>query len=78
MVPVGEVENFCRDLGSHGPKFVNKLLTEVRFDDPKLAGLRAFVELVHLGSHAPLEEAASVENGDSDPETESTIQAVDA
>ncbi len=64
LVPVGEVENFCRSLGSHGPKFVNKLLTQVPFDDPKLDGLRAFVELVHQGSHAPLEETARTVDGD--------------
>lgn len=62
LVPVGEVENFCRSLGSHGPKFVNKLLTEVPFDDPKLEDLRTFVELVHQGSHAPLEEIGKEED----------------
>lgn len=56
LVPVGEIENFCRSLGSHGPKFVNKLLTEVSIDDTKLAVLRTFVERVHQGSHAPLEQ----------------------
>lgn len=54
LVPVGEIENFCRDLGSHGPKFVNKLLTEVPFDDFRLESLRQFVSLVHKGKHAPL------------------------
>lgn len=56
LVPVGEIENFCRSLGSHGPKFVNKLLTELSMDDAKLAELRTFVERVHQGSHAPLEQ----------------------
>lgn len=55
LVPVGEIENFCRSLGSHGPKFVNKVLTEVPFADPKLDKLREFVRLVHEGPHAPLE-----------------------
>ena len=56
LVPVGEVENFCRSLGSHGPKFVNKLLAQVPLDDPKLDSLRIFMERVHKGSHAPLED----------------------
>ncbi len=59
LVPVGEVENFCRSLGSHGPRFVNKLLTQVPFDDPKLGDLRTFVELVHQGCHAPLEQTVN-------------------
>lgn len=55
LVPVGEVENFCRELGSHGPKFVNRLLTEVVLDDARLTELRKFVEHVHRGPHAPLD-----------------------
>ncbi|MCE0745326.1 ATP-binding protein [Acetobacter sicerae] len=64
LVPVGEIENFCRDLGSHGPKFVNKLLTEVSFDDVRLDSLRQFVSLVHKGKHAPLSDGVtkSVDN----------------
>ena len=54
VIDVGEIENFCRDLGSHGPKFVNKLLTEVIFDDERLEELRRFVKRVHKGAHAPL------------------------
>ena len=37
LVPVGEIENFCREIGSHGPKFVTKLLSEKSFGDAKLA-----------------------------------------
>lgn len=55
LVPVGELENFCREFGNkHGPRFVNRLLTEMTLDDERLAGLRAFVERVHLGPHAPI------------------------
>ncbi|GAN67177.1 ATP-dependent nuclease [Acetobacter orientalis] len=54
LVPVGEIENFCRELGNHGPKFVRKLLTEIPLDDVKLESLRQFVSLVHKGKHAPL------------------------
>lgn len=54
LVPVGEVENFCRELGSHGPKFVNKLLSSVALDDDRLSDLRDFTAHVHKGKHAPL------------------------
>ena len=47
VVPVGEIENFCPDVGSHGPKFVTKLLQTVPLDDERLAGLRKFVGHVH-------------------------------
>ena len=53
LVGVGEVENFCRELGSHGLRFVNKLLTDVPFDDGRLEALRRFVKHVHNGPHAP-------------------------
>jgi energy-coupling factor transporter ATP-binding protein EcfA2 len=49
MVPVGEIENFCRDVGSHGPKFVTKVLSEISLGDQRLDGLRKFTEKVHLG-----------------------------
>ena len=51
LIPVGEIENFCREIGLHGPKFVTKLLSEVSLDDQRLAELRAFVERVHKGKH---------------------------
>ena len=54
LVDVGEVENFCGEIGSHGPKFVNKLLTGLRLDDDRLDALRKFVKRVYKGSHAPL------------------------
>lgn len=62
LVHVGEIENFCRELGSHGPKFVNKLLSEVALDDNRLAELRRFVEYFHKGVHAPLEEVIELEH----------------
>ena len=49
LVPVGEIENFSRELGSHGPGFVAKLLSEKSLDDPGMADLRAFVRRVHQG-----------------------------
>jgi AAA domain, putative AbiEii toxin, Type IV TA system len=54
LVPVGEIENFCPDIGSHGPKFVTKLLSTVPLDDKRLADLREFVEQVHIGRHGSL------------------------
>lgn len=43
VVPVGEAENFCPDVGSHGPKFVSKLFESTPLDSVKLEGLRKFV-----------------------------------
>lgn len=54
LVPVGEIENFCPEIGSHGPKFVTKLLTSVPLCDERLVDLRAFVERVHKGHHGNL------------------------
>ena len=54
LVPVGEIENFCPDIGSHGPKFVMKLLSETSLDDQKLSALREFVINVHNGAHSIL------------------------
>ena len=50
LIPVGEIENFCPDLGTHGPKFVTKLLSNVPLDDERLSGLRTFVDRVHKGA----------------------------
>lgn len=43
VVPVGEAENFCPKLGSHGPRFVSKLFQTYELDDPELELLREFV-----------------------------------
>ncbi len=51
LVPVGEIENFCPDMGSHGPKFVTKLLSTVPFADERLSELRTFVDKIHKGLH---------------------------
>jgi len=51
IIGVGEIENFCRELGGHGPKFVTKLLTEKNMEDGDLGDLRDFVQKVHLGNH---------------------------
>lgn len=54
LVPVGEIESFCPDIGSHGPKFVTKLLSSVSLGDDRLAELRSFVETLHKGAHCKL------------------------
>lgn len=56
LVPVGEIENFCPEVGSHGPKFVTKLLSTISLDDNKLENFRTFVTKVHKGKHAILTE----------------------
>lgn len=52
LIPVGEIENFCPDIGSHGPKFVTKLLSTVPLSDSRLSDLHAFVTAVHKGHHS--------------------------
>lgn len=52
LVPVGEIENFCPEIGSHGPKYVTKLLSSIPLNDNRLEELRRFVETVHKGRHA--------------------------
>jgi hypothetical protein len=47
VIPVGEIENFCPEIGSHGPKFVTKLLTDIPLSDPRLKSLRDFVSHIH-------------------------------
>ncbi|GGF26565.1 hypothetical protein GCM10011611_35760 [Aliidongia dinghuensis] len=44
MVPVGEIEGFCRSIGSHGPGFVEKVLEERNLEtDEELKEARDFV-----------------------------------
>ncbi len=44
IVPVGELEGFCRSVGSHGPRFVEKVLEERNLEvDPELQEARDFV-----------------------------------
>jgi energy-coupling factor transporter ATP-binding protein EcfA2 len=47
IVPVGEVEGFCRSIGSHGPRFVEMVLEERDLEtDPELQEARDFVRKV--------------------------------
>jgi len=52
IIKVGKIENFIKDIGSHGPKFVTTLLRDVELRDPRLAKMREFVKQVHRGSHS--------------------------
>jgi len=52
LIPEGELENFCREVGSHGPKFVAKLLRDIPLGDRRLRDLREFVEKVYRGPSA--------------------------
>jgi hypothetical protein len=54
LVPEGEIENFCREVGSHGPKFVSKLLRDIPLGDVRLRELREFVDKVYRGASARL------------------------
>ena len=60
LVPVGEIENFCREIGSHGTKHVTKLLSEIKLSDTKLSELRSFVKMIYEGSHCKMVVAATV------------------
>lgn len=47
IVPVGELEGFCRSIGSHGPTFVEKVLEERSLGlDPELHDLREFIRQI--------------------------------
>jgi len=44
IVPVGQIEGFCRRIGSHGPRFVEKVLEERNLaKDPELQEARTFI-----------------------------------
>lgn len=48
VIPVGELEGFCRSIdGGHGPGFVEKVLEERNFEtDPELADARQFLKAI--------------------------------
>ncbi|MDE0658251.1 MAG: AAA family ATPase [Gammaproteobacteria bacterium] len=47
IVPVGELEGFCRSVGSHGPGFVQRVLDERDLEtDPELKEAREFIQEV--------------------------------
>ena len=46
VVPVGEVEGFCRSVGGHGPRWVEELLKRDIANDPELESARIFTRRV--------------------------------
>lgn len=59
IVPVGEIEGFCRSIGSHGPGFVERVLEERSLDtDPELKEAREFI--AKIWSRARPSEPAGV------------------
>lgn len=52
IVPVGEIENFNREISGHGPKYVNQVLTEHSLTDEKFTDLKTFVKKFHRGEHS--------------------------
>ncbi|MDQ7250652.1 ATP-dependent nuclease [Dongia sedimenti] len=47
IVPVGEVEGFCRSIGGHGPRWVQQVLEYKNvLSDPELEAARSFVRAV--------------------------------
>ncbi|MDX2485265.1 MAG: AAA family ATPase [Pseudodonghicola sp.] len=47
ILQVGEIEGFCRSVGSHGPRFVEKVLEERSLDtDPELKEARDFIKAI--------------------------------
>jgi putative AbiEii toxin of type IV toxin-antitoxin system len=63
IVPVGEIEGFCRSVGSHGPGFVEKVLEERNLEtDSELAAAREFVSRIWGKAKVPaFNQAAPVD-----------------
>ena len=53
IVPVGELEGFCKSVGNHGPKWVQHVIEEKDLgSDLELDGAREFVRRIWLGKPA--------------------------
>lgn len=50
IVPVGEMEGFCKTEGGHGPQWVQRVLTRDLAADPELQAARRFVGELWQGS----------------------------
>lgn len=47
IVPVGEIEGFCKSVGGHGPKWVQTVMESKDLKtDPELQGARQFITQV--------------------------------
>jgi len=54
IVPVGEIEGFCRSIGSHGPRFVERVLEERSIgSDPELREAREFIRKLWAKANEP-------------------------
>jgi hypothetical protein len=54
IVPVGEIEGFCRSVGSHGPGFVERVLEERNLaTDPELQEAREFIRKIWARAKPP-------------------------
>jgi hypothetical protein len=54
IVPVGEIEGFCRSIGSHGPGFVERVLEERNLEsDPELQEARDFIRKIWAKAKPP-------------------------
>ncbi|MHB1322191.1 MAG: ATP-dependent nuclease [Acidithiobacillus ferrivorans] len=63
IVPVGEIEGFCRSIGGHGPRFVEKVLEErVLETDHELQDARDFIRKIWLKIKPPSEGASNGAN----------------
>jgi energy-coupling factor transporter ATP-binding protein EcfA2 len=64
IVQVGEIEGFCRSIGSHGPRFVEKVLQERSLEtDPELQHAREFIGEIWAQAKPPLEEESAPDKG---------------
>ena len=53
IVPVGELEGFCKSVGGHGPRWVQQVIEERDLaNDPELGRARAFVREVWQSRYA--------------------------
>lgn len=69
IVPAGEVENFCPEIGKHGPSYVTKLLQDYNLGDTKLEDLRVFTERVHI--FCPVIQVSETEHHADQPSNQS-------
>ena len=47
IVPVGELEGFCRSIGGHGPKWVQRVIEDRELSsDPELEEARNFIKAI--------------------------------
>lgn len=60
IVPVGEIEGFCRSIGSHGPGFVEKVIEERNLSaDAELQDARDFIGKIWAKAKPPSKKKAA-------------------